>query len=62
MLLTTKPLQSEEPKLVQRLKARYLKILASIESHSRSIVWMIVILCTVSASALPFLAATSYRN
>ncbi|MDY7560684.1 efflux RND transporter permease subunit [Pseudomonas sp. 10B1] len=54
MLLTTKRLQSDEPKLVQRLKTRYLKLLASIESHSRPIVWMIVILCTMAASALPF--------
>jgi len=54
MLLTSKPLKEEEPQLVQRLKARYLAVLARIESHYRAIVWSIALLCIAAIGALPF--------
>ncbi len=56
MLLTRKPLGAAEPQLVRRLKAAYLRLLARIEAHYRSIVWLIVILCTGAVAVLPFLA------
>nr|WP_321271056.1 efflux RND transporter permease subunit [uncultured Tolumonas sp.] len=55
MLLTKKPLKEDEPKLVIRLKAAYLAILAKIESHYRIIVWSLTILCAASVAVLPFL-------
>ena len=54
MLLTGKPLKEEEPKLVQALKVRYLAMLSSIESHYRTIIWTIGVLCVAALGALPF--------
>lgn len=53
MLLTGKPLKEEEPKLAQALKARYLTVLSRIESHYRTIIWTIGVLCIAAIGALP---------
>ncbi|MEP6602099.1 MAG: efflux RND transporter permease subunit [Nitrospirota bacterium] len=55
VLLTTKPLQAEEPRMIRRLKSRYLKILAGTEHRSRLIIALIVLLCVGALAMLPFL-------
>ncbi|MGX5829925.1 efflux RND transporter permease subunit [Mesorhizobium sp. 43Arga] len=54
LLLTGRPLKEQEPRLVQALKARYLAVLAAIESRYRLIVATIGVLCVAALGALPF--------
>ena len=58
VLLTGKPLQMQEPRLVAGLKARYGSLLSRIESRSRVIIWMIAALCVAALATLPFLGGS----
>jgi CzcA family heavy metal efflux pump len=57
VLLTRRPLRSEEPKPVVRLKARYLSLLARLERHSNRVIAGIALLCVGAVVALPFFSA-----
>lgn len=57
VLLTHRPLKSEESKPVVRLKARYLRLLGRLERHSNRILAVIALLCVGALAALPFFSA-----
>ncbi|MBW4054315.1 MAG: efflux RND transporter permease subunit [Proteobacteria bacterium] len=58
VLLTKKPLQAGEPRLVQGLKARYVKLLSRVEHRSRLIIPVIALLCIAALATLPFLGGS----
>lgn len=58
VLLTGKALRTEEPRLVQGLKARYGRLLSRIEHRSRPIVVAIAVLCIAALAVLPFLGGS----
>ena len=58
VLLTRKPLQVAEPRLVQGLKARYDKLLSRVEHRSRLIIAAIAMLCIAALATLPFLGGS----
>lgn len=58
MLLTSKPLRAEEPRLMQGLKARYGRLLSQVEHRSRLIISVIVMLCVAALATLPFLGGS----
>lgn len=55
LLLTQRPLRDAEPALLSRLKARYLALLARIESHHRGILAGVALLCGIAIASLPFM-------
>ena len=55
VLLANWPLQTGEPRLVQRLKARYAGLLSRVEHRSNLIISIIAVLCIAALATLPFL-------
>ena len=58
VLLTNKPLQAEEPRLAQGLKARYARLLSRIAHRSRLVISVIAVLCVAALVTLPFLGGS----
>ncbi len=58
VLLTRKPLQAGEPRLVQGLKARYHNLLSCVEHRSRLVISVIVVLCIAALATLPLLGGS----
>lgn len=58
VLLAGKALRTEEPRLVQGLKARYGRLLSRVEHRSRPIVVVIAMLCIAALTTLPFLSGS----
>ena len=58
VLLTNKPLQAEEPRLAQGLKARYARLLSRIAHRSRLVISVIAVLCIAALATLPFLGGS----
>ncbi|BBJ22462.1 efflux RND transporter permease subunit [Candidatus Nitrotoga sp. AM1P] len=55
VLLTTKSLETEDPRLVKALKVRYGSLLVGVEHHSGLIIAVIIGLCVAALATLPFL-------
>ncbi|WP_152223487.1 efflux RND transporter permease subunit [Pseudomonas sp. SCB32] len=55
LLLTRRPLRSDEPALLLRLKTRYLTVLAKVEPHQRGILCGVFLLCGGAIACLPFM-------
>jgi len=55
VLLTGKPLQTGEPRLVQGLKSRYARLLSRVEHRSKLIISIIAVTCIAALATLPFL-------
>jgi Cu/Ag efflux pump CusA len=58
VLLTHKPLTSDEPRLMRWLKRHYSRLLSNIEHRARGIVGVIVVLCLAAFATLPFLGGS----
>jgi len=58
VLLTMKPLQADEPRLIKGLKARYGGLLSRIERRSWLLISVIAALCVAALATLPFLGAS----
>ena len=58
VLLTGRSLQAQEPRLVQRLKAHYGRLLFRVEHRSRLIIVVIAVFCIAALGTLPFLSAS----
>ena len=54
MLLTAKPLKTDEPRAIRRLKSGYLKLLAKVERRSAWVIGIIAIMCIGALAILPF--------
>jgi CzcA family heavy metal efflux pump len=53
-MLARGPLPEHEPRLVTRLKSRYLALLSGVEQHTRTVVALAAILCVAALAMLPF--------
>ena len=58
VLLTGRPLQTQEPRLAKALKTRYGTLLSRIESRSGSIIRVIAVICVAALATLPFLGGS----
>lgn len=58
VLLTKKSLETEEPRVIKWLKARYGKVLSGVEHRSRLIIWGIAVLCIAALATVPFLGGS----
>jgi CzcA family heavy metal efflux pump len=57
-LLTKKSLETNEPRRVHRLKARYGRLLSGVEHRSKLFVTVIAVLCLAALATLPFLGGS----
>jgi len=53
-LLAKGALPAHEPRLVERLKARYLALLSRVEQHARAVIAVVAVLCIAALASLPF--------
>jgi CzcA family heavy metal efflux pump len=54
MLLTARPLKTDEPRAIRRLKSGYLKLLARVERRSAWVIGIIALMCIGALTMLPF--------
>ncbi len=54
MLLTARPLKTEEPRAIRRLKSGYLKLLGGVEGRSAWAIGIIVVMCIGALAMLAF--------
>ncbi|PMS19644.1 CusA/CzcA family heavy metal efflux RND transporter [Trinickia dabaoshanensis] len=55
-LLARGPLPEHEPRLVARLKARYIALLTKVEQHVKGVMVMVALMCVAALASLPFLS------
>ena len=53
-LLAKRHLSADDPRLVQRLKTRYLALLSKVEQHARAVMAVVAILCIAALALVPF--------
>ncbi|MCG5076709.1 efflux RND transporter permease subunit [Paraburkholderia tagetis] len=54
-LLAKGSLPEREPRLIGRLKARYIAMLTKVEQHVKAVVVIVAVMCTVALASLPFM-------
>ncbi|HCN90383.1 MAG TPA: CusA/CzcA family heavy metal efflux RND transporter [Oxalobacteraceae bacterium] len=57
-LLTSKALETQEPRLVTKLKTGYGRLLSRVEHRSELIIVIVAVLCVAALATLPFLSAS----
>jgi CzcA family heavy metal efflux pump len=55
-LLARGPLPEHEPRLIVRLKTRYVALLAKVEQHAKAVTIAVALLCAAALAALPFMS------
>ncbi len=57
-LLARGPLPEREPRLIARLKARYIALLEKVEQHVRAVVAAVALTCAAALASLPFMSGS----
>ncbi|MFX1686425.1 efflux RND transporter permease subunit [Paraburkholderia sp. A1RO-5L] len=57
-LLATGPLPEREPRLIGRLKTRYVALLMKVERHVKGIMAVVAVMCAAALASLPFLSGS----
>lgn len=55
-LLTRRPLPAHEPRLIARLKARYMALLMKVEQRMKAVMVIVALMCVAALAALPFMS------
>lgn len=57
-LLAKGPLPEREPRMIGRLKTRYLALLTKVEQHVKAVMAIVAIMCAVALASLPFMSGS----
>ncbi|WP_233889487.1 efflux RND transporter permease subunit [Paraburkholderia flagellata] len=52
------PLPEREPRLIVRLKTRYIALLAKVEQHVKAVMAIVAVMCAAALAALPFMSGS----
>ncbi|WP_325095509.1 efflux RND transporter permease subunit, partial [Burkholderia contaminans] len=57
-LLAKGPLPEREPRLIGRLKTRYIALLTKVEQHVKAVMVIVAVMCAAALASLPFMSGS----